>query len=353
MHISTINLWLATFTTVLAHPERLTPEKAKREAILAGRATGKCAAAIEARKAQTYARRALRLDERLTSKDNAKRALYGKRNELQYTTIQNDTCVLAPETVWGPYGIDGEIKRHDLREVSSGQVGLDFYLNIGVIDVETCEPLPNAALTVWNCNATGTYSGFTGIDPDTASTRSGWTLRSDGTTDDETFLRGIQITDDDGMAEFLTTFPGYYTSRTTHVHVTVQTDITNGTSYSKSAVQHLGQLFFDEDLINSVYQLEPYSDHLATLNRTTNAEDSLYSSATSEGYSAMVSIQQLSDDLADGLVGYITIGVNSSAEAALTTGGSVNPVGLLPTVSVASSKYAEATAVDAADGYTS
>jgi hypothetical protein len=60
-----------------------------------------------------------------------------KREELRYTTIQNDTCVLAPETVWGPYAVDGEIYRHDLREQ---QEGLDFYLDIGVIDVETCEP---------------------------------------------------------------------------------------------------------------------------------------------------------------------------------------------------------------------
>lgn len=49
----------------------------------------------------------------------------------------------------------------------------------------------------------------------------------------------------------------------------------------------------------------------------------------------------------------ITIGVNTSAEAAVTTGGSVNPQGLIPTVSVASSKLAQATAVDVADGYSS
>jgi protocatechuate 3,4-dioxygenase beta subunit len=32
----------------------------------------------------------------------------------------------------------------------------------------------------------------------------GYSKRNDGTTDDETFLRGIQITDSEGMVEFLT-----------------------------------------------------------------------------------------------------------------------------------------------------
>ncbi|EOO01000.1 putative aromatic compound dioxygenase protein [Phaeoacremonium minimum UCRPA7] len=223
------------------------------------------------------------------------------------------------------------MKRHDLRELSSGQEGLDFYLDLGVIDVEICEPLAHAALTIWNCNATGTYSGYTGIDPDTASLSDGWSTWDDGTTEDKTFLRGIQITDAEGMAEFLTLFPGYYTFRTTHIHVTIQANITNDTSYS----------------------LSPYLAHLSTLNRTTNAEDTLFGTATSEGYSAIVSIDQIGDELVDGLVGYITLGVNASAAGLTTTGGSVNVLGVIPTVSVYDSKYAEATAVDIADGYAS
>jgi hypothetical protein len=31
-------------------------------------------------------------------------------------------------------------------------------LDIGVIDTSTCEPLPNALVEIWNCNATGSYS---------------------------------------------------------------------------------------------------------------------------------------------------------------------------------------------------
>ncbi|KAI1073757.1 Intradiol ring-cleavage dioxygenase [Whalleya microplaca] len=350
----TPTLALLCIAGVLAHPERHDDhEEAKREEAkpkMVSRSTNKCAKAIEARKAEVLAKRTERLYQRRIADGSIKPADVHKRNELKYTTIQNDTCVLAPETVWGPYGVDGEIMRHDLRE---SQEGIDIYMDIGVIDVDTCEPLSGAALTIWNCNASGYYSGFTGVDPNTVELLDGWTKREDGTTDDETFLRGIQVSDENGMVEFLTTFPGYYASRTTHVHITVQSDIRNGTSYNASKVQHLGQVFFEEDLINSVYALEPYAAHLKTLDRVTNANDTLFNTASTGGYGAVVSVEQIGANLTDGLIGYVTIGVNRTAEAALTTGGSVNPVGFLPTVSVASSKLAEATAADILAGYTS
>ncbi|KAL4964202.1 intradiol ring-cleavage dioxygenase [Aspergillus stella-maris] len=265
-----------------------------------------------------------------------------------YPTIQNTTCVLAPETIWGPYGIDGELHRHDVRE---GQKGIDLYLDIGVIDVETCEPMPDAYLTIWACNATGTYSSYTGIDPDTAELLDGWTKNDEGTTDNETFLRGITKTDSEGMSEFLTIFPGYYTSRTTHIHVTVQTNVTDDeTSYSTAAVQHIGQLFFEEDLLNTVYQEEPYVQHLATLNRTSNAEDSLLSSI-GDGYSPIISTALLGETFAEGLVGYITIGVNRSAEAREVTGTDVNPQGFIPTVTPSAGAQEAAYALDREEGY--
>lgn len=158
-------------------------------------------------------------------------------------------------------------------------------------------------------------------------------------------------TDSEGMAEFLTIFPGYYVTRATHIHLTVQTNVTTSSSYSKAAVQHIGQLFFNESVLDDVYQLDPYKAHLSTLNRTTNAEDRLYTSANADGYSSVVSVSYLGTDLSDGLVGYITVGVNSSAAGLTTTGGSVNEYSVIPTVTVASSVRAAATLIDVADGY--
>lgn len=159
-------------------------------------------------------------------------------------------------------------------------------------------------------------------------------------------------TDSEGMAEFLTIFPGYYITRTTHIHLTVQTNVSNNdSSYSAAAVQHVGQLFFNESLINSVYELEPYNAHLSTLNRTLDSEDSLYTSSQANGYSSVISVQKLGASIADGLVGYITVGVNASAAGVVTEGGSVNVLGVIPTLSIDPSARATAYVADEADGY--
>ncbi|KAJ5639667.1 uncharacterized protein N7484_007529 [Penicillium longicatenatum] len=55
--------------------------------------------------------------------------------------------------------------------------------------------------------------------------------------------------------------------------------------------------------------------------------------------------------LADGLIGYITIGVNKSASAISTTGGQVNVQGYIPTVSLTSGAQAAANTNDLAQGY--
>ncbi|TDZ15567.1 hypothetical protein Cob_v011351 [Colletotrichum orbiculare MAFF 240422] len=210
-----------------------------------------------------------------------------------------------------------------------------FDVSSFVTGAEVHAPLEGASASIWHCNAAGSYASFAGIDPDTSELLDGWSKRADGTTDDETFLRGVQISDAGGMIEFLTKFPGA------------------GTSYSQSTVQHVGQLFFEEDLLESVYAASPYAAHAETLSRTTNDEDSVLSSASEDGYSPFIGVSLLGDGVEDGLVGYITIGVNSTGDGIATTGTDVNPQVWIPTVSVGTEKMAQATAADRAAGYTS
>lgn len=155
------------------------------------------------------------------------------------------------------------------------------------------------------------------------------------------------------MAEFLTSFPGYYATRAPHIHITAQANAAPGQNYSSTPIQHIGQMFFEEDLLTDVYDLAPYAAHKLTLNRTSNAADSIYSGANANGYSAVIDVDLLGAAIADGLVGYITVGINSSASGLATTGMDVNPNGKNPTVTVSPEKVAQATAVDAAAGYTS
>lgn len=52
--------------------------------------------------------------------------------------------------------VQGEYVRSDVRE---DQDGVDLYVDVELIDVNTCEPVPNLYMDFWHANATGVYSG--------------------------------------------------------------------------------------------------------------------------------------------------------------------------------------------------
>jgi protocatechuate 3,4-dioxygenase beta subunit len=113
----------------------------------------------------------------------------------------NNSCVLSPEVTQGPYWVQGELVRGD---VTDGQEGVPLTLDIQIIDVNTCEPVPEAFLEIWHCNSTGVYSGVVA---------NGNGNMNDTSNLDNTFLRGIQQSDEDGVVTFETLFPGHYTGR--------------------------------------------------------------------------------------------------------------------------------------------
>jgi protocatechuate 3,4-dioxygenase beta subunit len=136
-------------------------------------------------------------------------------------------CVLTPELTEGPFYLDLDRVRRDITE---GRDGLPFDLRIHVVDADSCDPIKDAAVDVWHCNASGTYSGVQG--------------------DSGTFLRGIQVTDTDGAAEFRTIFPGWYQGRAVHVHLKV---------HLGGVDTFTGQLFFDDDTLAAIYARDPYA----------------------------------------------------------------------------------------------
>lgn len=186
-----------------------------------------------------------------------------------YETIQNDTCVLTPEVTAGPYVWPrSQTLRQDMSE---GQSGIPLWLDVGLLDMATCGPLANALVDFWHCNATGSYSSFTGLSPNTAFA----TLLQDMDiddfeigvtdlhTDDTTFLRGMWPTDSEGMMEMRTIFPGFYIERAIHIHAEVHTNWTlaeNGTIISDNRVS-TGQLYFNETISAQIMAMEPYASH--------------------------------------------------------------------------------------------
>lgn len=189
------------------------------------------------------------------------------------------------------------------------QEGVDLVLDTQVIDVDTCEPVPNVHIEIWHCNSTGVYSGIVA---------SGNGDSSDTSNINATFLRGIQNTDTDGVAKFETLFPGHYTGRATHIHVMVHmngTVLSNGT-WSGAVAAHVGQMFFDQDLISQIEAISPYSTNTQEL--TTNADDSIMSSESENGVDPVMEYTLLGDKVEDGLFAWLAFGINTTYANTIT-----------------------------------
>jgi protocatechuate 3,4-dioxygenase beta subunit len=156
------------------------------------------------------------------------------------TSAAAATVALAPEMTEGPYYLDLDLVRADIREDREGAV---LALTLSVIDVNTGAPVSGAAVDIWHCDANGFYSGFVS---QSAAANGGTDV-----TDDGTFLRGTQLSDASGNVTFTTIYPGWYQGRTVHIHVKVHV---NGSEI------HTGQLFFDDSFTDEVFaSTEPYA----------------------------------------------------------------------------------------------
>ncbi|KAF4545190.1 Protocatechuate -dioxygenase beta subunit protein [Lasiodiplodia theobromae] len=237
-----------------------------------------------------------------------------------YEVIQNDTCVLAPDITQGPYlWHRAQILRQDMSE---DQPGVPLWLDVGVIDMATCEPLSNALVSFWHCNSTGSYSSFTGVDPNInfkdflhqQNIRNFTIGETDLHTDDTKWLRGMWPTNGEGIMEMKTIFPGFYEGRAVHIHTQIFTNWTlheNGTLSSGHNI-NTGQLYFPEDVTKQLMALEPYSSH-TEIERVTNDVDGHIAEGQVGGYNPIVSIIPADGENAEnGLVGYITMGVDTT-----------------------------------------
>jgi protocatechuate 3,4-dioxygenase beta subunit len=116
------------------------------------------------------------------------------------------------------------------------------------------------------------------------------------------FLRGIQLTDGSGMAEFATIYPGWYQGRAIHIHLKV---------HAGGQVVHTGQLFFPEEITARIAQLQPYVKHRET-HLTTLDEDHVFEEE--HGAAGMMTLNRV-DAKSDsgGFVATVTLAVDPDA----------------------------------------
>jgi protocatechuate 3,4-dioxygenase beta subunit len=228
----------------------------------------------------------------------------------------NPACVLTSEQEEGPYYVDYNKARQDITE---GKPGVPLRLQVALVHAKHCTPLPNAALDIWHCDATGIYSGFTANRGGGPGGPDGFRGRPPGpppdgfgppppgmghhgAQDETRFLRGIQSTDTAGMAEFTTIYPGWYQGRAIHIHLKV---------HAGGHVAHTGQLFFPEELTERIAKLQPYATH-ADIHRTTQDEDHVFEEE--HGASGMLTLSRIEakSDSA-GFIAKVTLAVDPEA----------------------------------------
>jgi hypothetical protein len=114
------------------------------------------------------------------------------------------------------------------------------------------------------------------------------------------------------------------------VHIEAHLDgtiLANGT-YSGGSIAHIGQFFFDQDLITEVNTLSPYRSNTNTL--TENADDRVVKAEITNGADPFLNYVLLGDTVSDGLFMWVTVSVNTSASYAsspasdLTANGGVS-----------------------------
>ncbi len=186
------------------------------------------------------------------------------------TSTERVDCMLAPEQTEGPYYIDTDLIR---RDITGGKEGVPLELRLQVLQASSCEPIANATVEVWHCDALGNYSGVNGNAGN--------------------FLRGGQRSAKDGQATFRTIYPGWYQGRTTHIHVKVHVG---------SREVHTGQLYFDDSANAAVYEQSPYDSHGTP--DTTNASDGIYQQGGKESTVALTR-------RGNGYVGRLSLGVRA------------------------------------------
>jgi protocatechuate 3,4-dioxygenase beta subunit len=221
------------------------------------------------------------------------------------STSGTGTCSVIPEETAGPYPGDGSntssgsvanalalsgIVRSDIRSSVGSATGTATGVPLTVVFTlenvnNACAPLDGYAIYLWHCDAQGRYSMY-----------------SSGVTN-ENYLRGVQATDGNGQATFVTIYPGCYSGRMPHMHFEVYRSLTTATSFSNKL--KTSQLAFPVDESETVYSnTSAYSASVSNLSNISFATDNIFS----DGYS--LELVSITGDLSSGYVATISVGVS-------------------------------------------
>ena len=148
-----------------------------------------------------------------------------------------------------------------ISDIRADRTGVLLNVTLTIYDQsKDCVPLEGALVDIWHCDKDGYYSEYGGSGMQNVNYNS------------VHFLRGRQITDENGVVEFITIFPGWYQGRSTHIHVHI---------YDESGQSLLvTQIAFPEGNNSAVYTVNAASEYGYTKGMsgyTYNENDNVFS----------------------------------------------------------------------------
>ncbi|HRH47210.1 MAG TPA: hypothetical protein PLP23_00585 [Panacibacter sp.] len=150
-----------------------------------------------------------------------------KKDAVTLLTDCNDP--ITPTVPIGPYYKDEKLNRIDITEAKKG-TPIEYIFRV---EDKHCIPIEGAIVDIWQCDNDGHYSDF-----------------EKENTLNQTWLRGFQKTDKDGVCRFKSVFPGWYTGRITHLHAKV---------HMNNEDVLITNFFFPKEIENEVYKNPVYT----------------------------------------------------------------------------------------------
>jgi protocatechuate 3,4-dioxygenase beta subunit len=179
-------------------------------------------------------------------------------------------CIVTPALTEGPFFVDEKLNRANLvmgetDDAIANAVPLQLVIGVFEVNGTMCKPLTGVQVDVWQANAVGVYSDVAAGLIQSVDTRG------------KQYLRGYQLTDDQGVVRFETIYPGWYMSRTIHIHFKLRM-----LDSSTSAREFTSQMFFDETMNAAVLAKPAYSNR-SDVRTVLNDDDHIYNGTAMDG----------------------------------------------------------------------
>jgi protocatechuate 3,4-dioxygenase beta subunit len=220
------------------------------------------------------------------------------------TSTVSSCSVIESETA-GPYPGDGsnsnssgvvnvltlaDIVRSDIRSsiggLSGTAAGVPLTVTLKLVNTASaCASLAGYAIYLWHCDRSGNYSLYT--------------------VTAQNYLRGVQVTDNNGEVSFTTIFPACYSGRWPHIHFEVYPSLAVATHGSNDV--KTSQLALPAAACNQVFGVATgYDTSVTNFSAITLASDNVFGND-----SAAYQLATVTGDVTNGFVATLVVGLSA------------------------------------------